>query len=186
MIKLNKFLANGWVYLTSQILLFTFALNNFMIGIHFVFWLMVLSYITAYIIDKIKSKRESKSFIIKDRCIFVLEQSNYDHDSFKIAFDKFLENKKEVGVIYGEIFNSDRLTSFDITGSNISNISHYLENMELINGKIYADIHILSTIPGKTLRNMVKSNIPFHFKPRVLGLHTKVTEILTFDAHYEK
>jgi hypothetical protein len=78
-----------------------------------------------------------------------------DKDDEALSYWDFTDNS----IIYGQFFDKryDKDTS-------LSNVSHYVKNIEKINGEYFAEIKILTTYWGIALLDLINAGIKFHLE----------------------
>jgi len=87
-------------------------------------------------------------------------------------------NKKREGVLYGQIGNP---REFDI---QLSNASHLIDNITLINGKVYGDVEFLDNKNGKAGYDLIENkNYIFGIRSvgSVLADEIIIDQIFTWD-----
>lgn len=124
-----------------------------------------------YIIQNIEIEKDNN---IEFKNYFLTDVSQFDKINIKNEISK-LNNR----VIYGEI---EQPTYFDIS---LKNVSHIIQNISIIDDKIYGDVTILNTPKGKILKNAIKhinNNYELIFKMRYNIDENKNINIFTWDV----
>jgi len=104
----------------------------------------------------------------------------YDLNACNKIIEEFKDKKGTIGVVYGELGHPENDTTFQ----PLSNISHTIENMWMVNNIVRAKIKILNTNVGKELKKNINDYV---FSSRSIGYVDQnkianVTKFLTIDA----
>lgn len=90
-------------------------------------------------------------------------KERYNQEKIK---DYILNNHKDKDFpMYGELVQDNLITPYSI---NLSEITHKIKNVSLINDTLVSEIDILDTPKGKIVQELIKENIPFKLTPRVI------------------